>query len=120
MILATGAHPADSAALAARVLVEDAHIGETYTLTGPTAVDSEKQARLIAIGRPFRFAALSPTNARAFVVSSDGHGDPGAIIDAIAGANVAGPQLCQTVDRPLNRPPRSSGDWAVQHAGDFQ
>jgi uncharacterized protein YbjT (DUF2867 family) len=52
---------ADIAAVAARVLLEDGHVGKKYELTGPQPVKRADLARLIgeAIGRDVYFEELT-------------------------------------------------------------
>src|SRR3569623_213068 len=54
------------ATVAARVLVEDGHIGRDYVLTGPESLSQAEQVRIIGtvLGRPVRFEELSPAEFR--------------------------------------------------------
>ena len=56
----------DLATVAARVLVEDGHIGRDYVLTGPESLSQAEQVRIIGtvLGRPVRFEELSPAEFR--------------------------------------------------------
>ncbi len=56
----------DVAAVAARTLVEDGHVGGDYVLTGPEALTQAEQVRVIGevLGRPLRFEELTPAEFR--------------------------------------------------------
>lgn len=57
--------PRDIAEVAARALTEPGHEGRTYALTGPEPITPEEQTRQLAeaLGRPLRFAELTPEQA---------------------------------------------------------
>jgi uncharacterized protein YbjT (DUF2867 family) len=62
----------DLAAVAAKVLTEDGHVGKVYTLTGPEAVTNAQVARLLSevLGREIRYINLTPDQLRSALLSS--------------------------------------------------
>jgi len=60
-------HPADMAAVAVRALVDDAHAGATYRVTGPESLTLREQVEQIGmvLGRPLRYEEITPEEARA-------------------------------------------------------
>jgi uncharacterized protein YbjT (DUF2867 family) len=111
----------DVAAVAARVLIEDGHVGKKYELTGPEAIKRVDLARLIgaAIGRDVRFeeqtreealAALSPT----MDMYAEWH------IDGL-GLMVDHPQTpVRTVEEITGRPATTFAEWVARHAANFR
>ncbi|MEW1616486.1 MULTISPECIES: NAD(P)H-binding protein [unclassified Streptomyces] len=98
----------DIAAVAA--LVEDKHVGETYELSGPSAVTIGEAAAIIAgaTGRPVRYTAVTPED---FVAELVAEGWPEA--DAEDYADAVGPirrdmdsHLSDGLERALGRPAR--------------
>lgn len=59
-------HERDVAAVAVRALCEDGHRGREYVLTGPESLTQREQVEILgdAIGRPLRFDAQTPEEAR--------------------------------------------------------
>ncbi|MEU0530584.1 NAD(P)H-binding protein [Amycolatopsis tolypomycina] len=57
----------DIAAVAARVLTTDGHVGATYVLSGPAAISQREQAETLAsvLGKDIRFRELTPDEQRA-------------------------------------------------------
>ncbi|WP_206790349.1 NAD(P)H-binding protein [Amycolatopsis sp. MtRt-6] len=57
----------DIAAVAARVLTTEGHIGATYVLSGPEAISQRRQVETLAsvLGREIRFRELTPDEQRA-------------------------------------------------------
>lgn len=83
--------PQDVAAVAAIALSGPRHTGKILALTGGERLGSEAQVRILGevLGRALRFEALPLDVLREFVrQSSEGHGDPDAIIKAVSGPNV--------------------------------
>lgn len=110
----------DIAAVAARVLVDDAHAGGDYVLTGPESLSQREQVRIIGdvIGRPVQFHELSPEEFRREAV-----GWPPPVVDMLLGAWKA------TLGRPafvtssvldiLGSAPHTFHEWAADHAAAF-
>jgi len=115
----------DIAAVAARVLTQSGHDGESYVLTGPEALSYHDVARILSevVGRSVTYEALSLEEARERMTRA---GDPSWSIEgllALAGYQRAGGPTAvvhDTVQRILGRPPRSLAEFARDHAPDFR
>lgn len=61
----------DVAAVAAKVLTEDGHVGKVYTLTGPEALTNAQVAQIMSevLGREIRYVNLSPEQLRPTLLS---------------------------------------------------
>ncbi|SHE98169.1 NAD(P)H-binding protein [Streptoalloteichus hindustanus] len=110
----------DIAAVAVAALTEDGHAGQTYELSGPTAVTIAEVAALIAkaTGRAVRYVPLSVEE---FVAELVAQGWPKA--DADDYADVIGPirrgmdsHLSDGVVRALGRPPRDFAQFVAEAA----
>jgi uncharacterized protein YbjT (DUF2867 family) len=111
----------DIAAVAARVLLEDRHIGKKYELTGPEAVKRADLARLIgeAIGREVRFEELTREEALAELRPSMGEYAEW-YVDGI-GMLVDHPQPpVRTVEEITGRPATTFAQWVARYADHFR
>lgn len=115
--------PADIAACAAAVLLEDGHEGQAYPLTGPELISARDQAAALGelLGREIGITEIPPQDARQHMTRA---GTPAPIADAvlatlaIAGTG-PGSRLQPTVRQVAGRPPRTFRDWATRHATAF-
>lgn len=115
-------HQRDIAEAALAALVDPAHHGRSYLLTGPEALDQYDKVRLIgdATGRELSFVEVEPEQIRRAML---GQGLPEEVPDRMLGsladyAAAPGPST-DTVERLLGRPARSFGRWAAENAGAF-
>jgi len=111
----------DIAAVAARVLIEDGHVGKKYELTGPEALKRADLARLIgqAIGRDVRFEELTREQAIEALWPSMGEWAAW-YVDGLAQL-VDSPQMpLPTVEKITGRPATTFAQWAARHAADFR
>jgi uncharacterized protein YbjT (DUF2867 family) len=113
--------PRDVAAVAARALVDDAHVGATYQLTGPQVIGRPEQVAAIgaAIGRGLRFEAVPVQEARAQMLAD---GRSPALVDALLSAaeiRSASTLVTSTVADLTGEPPRSFPQWARDHRAAF-
>lgn len=118
-------HEADIAEVAAEALLTDAHIGATYTLTGPVKVTQAQQVQAIAtaIGEPIRFEELDPSAAREYWIRA---GLPAEFADwmlelradSVNGSGALPPT--DTFQRITGRTPRGFAQWAGDHRADFR
>ncbi|NUP06201.1 MAG: SDR family oxidoreductase [Polyangiaceae bacterium] len=115
--------PRDVAAVAADALTSNAHEGKAYTLTGPEAVDTHEQLRIIgrALGRDVhgRDVDLETLQRRARDA-----GVPEAFVAAMVEglAFVRDDKASETTDaveRILGRPPRSFAEWVRDNLSAF-
>jgi uncharacterized protein YbjT (DUF2867 family) len=114
--------PRDIAAVAARVLTDDAHVGATYGLTGPEVISRPEQVRAIgaAIGRELRFEEVPVRDARAQMLAD---GRPPALVDALLSAaenRSASTLVTSEVEDLTGKPSRSFPQWALDHREAFR
>jgi len=116
-------HERDLADVAIKALTTDGHAGQTYELTGPSAITQIEQVQEIAkaIGRSLRWTEQPPEEARTQLIAE--WGNPG-FVDAALGhwaSLVATPEpVTDTVERVTGKPARTFAQWAVDHADDFR
>ncbi|SPL94665.1 Oxidoreductase [[Actinomadura] parvosata subsp. kistnae] len=114
--------PRDIAAVAARTLADDAHLGATYQLTGPQTISRPEQVEAIgaAIGRELRFEEVPVQDARAQMLAD---GRPPALVDALLSAaenRSASTLVTSTVAELTGEAPRSFQQWARDHRDAFR
>jgi uncharacterized protein YbjT (DUF2867 family) len=112
----------DIAAVAARVLADDRHIGASYVLTGPQAISHAGQVSVIGevLGRQIRFLEMSPDEFRRDMAGRA----PAAAVDMLLNAwqAASGHPAYQTstVADILERPALTFQQWVADHAEDFR
>jgi (4-alkanoyl-5-oxo-2,5-dihydrofuran-3-yl)methyl phosphate reductase len=116
--------PADVAACAAAVVLEDGHEGQAYPLTGPELISARDQAATLGevLGREIGITEIPPEAARQRMIQA---GTPAQIADAVlatlAGAGTGpGARTEPTVRELTGFPPRTFRDWATRHAAAFR
>jgi uncharacterized protein YbjT (DUF2867 family) len=116
-------HERDVAAVAARALVNPAHAGHSYVLTGPQSLTQREKVRLIgeAIGKELSFEELPPEQLRQAMLAQ---GLPEDVPDRLLGsladyAKQPGPSS-DTVEQVLGRPALTFAEWAAEHADAFR
>ncbi|EOD66718.1 nucleotide-diphosphate-sugar epimerase/NmrA family protein [Amycolatopsis vancoresmycina DSM 44592] len=114
--------PEDIASVAAAALVDPAHEGRTYELTGAAAVSPRDQAAAIgeAVGEPVRFVPRTREEARAALLGFMPPHVADATLDILGSPTAAEQQVSPDVSRVLGRPPRSFAEWASRFAGAFK
>jgi uncharacterized protein YbjT (DUF2867 family) len=111
----------DVAAVAARTLYEDGHVGGDYVLTGPESLSQAEQVSIIGdvLGRRIGFEELSPDEFRSETEGSW----PRPVVDMLLaawGATIGRPAfVTSTVSGILGSAPRSFRQWAAGHAAAF-
>jgi uncharacterized protein YbjT (DUF2867 family) len=111
----------DIAAVAARVLLEDGHVGKKYLLTGPEAIKRADMARQIgeAIGRDVRFEEQPYDEALVALTAS--MGDYGRLYLEGLVQMVDHPFLpVRTVEEVTGRTATTFAQWAIKHADEFR
>src|SRR5215207_6966753 len=112
----------DVAAVAARTLYQDGHVGGDYVLTGPESLSQAEQVRIIGdvLGRRIPFAELSPDDFRR---ETEGRW-PRPVVDMLLaawGATMGRPAfITSTVSDILGSAPRSFRQWVADHAAAFR
>ena len=111
----------DVAAVAARTLYKDGHVGGDYVLTGPDSLSQEDQVSIIGdvLGYRIKFEELSPAD---FQRETEGSW-PRPTVDMLLaawGATLGRPAfITSTVFDILGSPPRSFRQWVSDHASAF-
>lgn len=114
-------HEADIAAVAAIALLDNAHIGKIYPMTGPQALTRAAMLATIgvAIGRELSYVEIT---AEAFARQMAQYMPAGVIkmlldywSDTVAAPDVP----LRTVEDITGRPARTLATWAVDHRADF-
>jgi uncharacterized protein YbjT (DUF2867 family) len=111
----------DIAAVAARVLLEDGHIGKKYLLSGPEAIKRVDIVRQIgqAIGRDLRFEEL--THEQAIAALTPGMGEYAQwYVDGLAQLADHPPAPSPMVEAITGRPATTFAQWAAKHAAAFR
>jgi (4-alkanoyl-5-oxo-2,5-dihydrofuran-3-yl)methyl phosphate reductase len=116
--------PADIAAAAATVLLDDSHNGRAYPLTGPEPISAADQARILgtALSREIGVTEIPPEAARQQMIQA---GTPGPVADAVlatlAGAGRGpGARDLHTIAELTGQPARPFRDWAIRHLAAFR
>jgi len=116
-------HERDIAAVSVRALLDAAHAGHTYVLTGPQSLSQRDKVRLIgeAIGREVLWEEISPQQVREAMLAQ---GLPVEIPDRLLGylaSRVGQPGPSSTdVEQVLGRPALTFAQWAAEHAVAFR
>lgn len=114
-------HEVDVAAVATTALVEDGHLGCSYELTGPEALDQAEQVTLIAqaTGREIRFEETTPEAAKAELTRFMPEDVVDMVLKYLADSENVPPLILPTVERVTGRPATPFRRWARDHASDF-
>jgi uncharacterized protein YbjT (DUF2867 family) len=113
--------PYDIAAAAALALVDGAHQGRVYRLTGPEPLLPADRARILGevLGRPLQLVPQPDDEARAAMLAAM----PAKYVDAFFRFYVDGTLdesvVLPTVAEVCGRPPRTFAEWARLHAAEF-
>ncbi len=116
-------HERDIAAVSARALLDAAHAGHTYVLTGPQSLSQRDKVRIIgeAIGHEVLWEEISPQQVREAMLAQ---GFPMELPDRLLGylaSRVGQPGPSSTdVEQVLGRPALTFAQWAAEHAAAFR
>ncbi|WP_031066717.1 NAD(P)H-binding protein [Streptomyces sp. NRRL WC-3742] len=111
----------DVAAVAARTLHHDGHVGGDYVLTGPESLTQAAQVKAVgdALGRRIAFEEMTPDEFRSL---SEGSA-PAPVVDMLLAAWSAAvgqpAYVTTTVADILGTAPRTFHRWAADHAAEF-
>jgi uncharacterized protein YbjT (DUF2867 family) len=111
----------DVAAVVARTLYQEGHVGGDYVLTGAESLSQAEQVSIIGdvLGRPIRFEELSPDEFRSETEGSW----PRPAVDMLLAAwraTIGHPAfVTSTLFEILGSPPRSFRQWVADHATAF-
>ena len=112
----------DIAAVAARALVDERHVGGDYVLTGPESLSQAAQVSAIGavLGRQIAFEELSPEEFRRETAGIW----PAPVVDMLLaawGATIGRPAfVTSTVSDIVGSPPRTFREWVADHAAVFR
>jgi uncharacterized protein YbjT (DUF2867 family) len=114
--------PLDIAAVATEALVDSAHQGQVYRLTGPASLlPSEQVATLAAVlGRNLRFEAQTDAEARAEMSANMPAEYVDAFFNYFADGAYDDSAVLPTVQELTGRAPRTFEQWAIAHADAFR
>lgn len=116
-------HERDIAAVAAAVLVEGGHGGETLAITGPEAITLRDKVAILsaAIGTDVGFVELTVDQARA-KWRGDGMGEETIefLVDALGNTPEVGYTAVPTVKEITGRDARGFAQWAAENAAAFR
>jgi uncharacterized protein YbjT (DUF2867 family) len=116
-------HNLDVAAVSARTLVDDAHAGHTYVLTGPQSLTQCDRVRLIgeAIGKQVHWEEISPQQVREAMLAQGVPEDvPDRLLGYLASLDQQPGPSSTDVSQVLGRPAFTFAEWAVEHAAAFR
>ncbi|MCP3097924.1 NAD(P)H-binding protein [Myxococcus sp. K15C18031901] len=114
--------PADIAAVAARVLLEEGHAGKVYELTGPVAISPRQQAAVIseALGAPLRFMEWSREEALAMMRRFMPEPVAEGTLDILGTPTDDERRISPDVERVLGRPANPFSAWVGRNVAAFR
>ncbi|MGZ3664629.1 MAG: NAD(P)H-binding protein [Ktedonobacterales bacterium] len=116
-------HERDVAAVSALALMDAAHAGRTYVLTGPQSLTQRDKLSLIskAIGRDIPWVEVAPEQFRQAMLAQGLPEDvPDRVIGYWADRVLQPGPTSDTVEQLLGRPALTFAEWALEHAAAFQ
>ena len=116
-------HERDVAAVAARALVNPAHTGHSYVLTGPQSLTQRDKVRLIgeAIGKALSFEELPPEQLRQAMLAQGLPEDvPDRLLGSLADDAKQPRPSSNTVEQVLGCPALTFAELAAEHATAFR
>ena len=114
--------PADIGAVTASALLDPAHEGRSYVLSGPEALTPADRVRILgdALGRELRFEAQPDDEARAQMSAEMPIEYVDAFFDFYVDGSLDESQVLPTVHAVLGRAPRAFEQWAAAHVEAFR
>jgi uncharacterized protein YbjT (DUF2867 family) len=111
----------DIASVAVRVLLEDAHAGAEYVLTGPQSLTQSEQISTIgcAIGRSLRIEEISPQEAEREWAATWPAPAVKMLLQSWSAAIGQPAYVTNSVAEVAGKPARTFFDWATDHARAF-
>ncbi|WP_157244339.1 DsbA family protein [Nonomuraea typhae] len=114
-------HEADLAAVGVRALLDDAHVGAAYAVTGPRVHTQQERVRIIGevIGRPLRFEEVPAEEAKAgFAAWLPPEAVDATFTEMLTMTAEAEP-VSTAVEELTGRPARTYREWVLDHRDDF-
>ncbi|MDQ7808333.1 NAD(P)H-binding protein [Amycolatopsis sp. A133] len=115
-------HERDIADVAARILIDGSHDGESLALTGPEPLSFREQAEVLAdvLGRPLRVEELTEDQAIERMLALGWPPDvPKSVLGAWARTSREPSLVTDLVREVTGNPPRKFHQWAEDHRTDF-
>ncbi|WP_405448762.1 NAD(P)H-binding protein [Streptomyces achromogenes] len=111
----------DIAAVAARALLDDEHVGLAYELTGPQSLTQVERVRILGevLGRELRFEELTPEAARERMTRHLEAETVDSLLRMFARQAGTTVPVSTAVEDVTGRPAHTYAEWAAHHAGDF-
>jgi len=116
-------HNRDVAAVSALALVDAAHAGHTYVLTGPQSLTQRERVRQIgaAIGKEVPWMEIPPQQVRESMLAQGLPADvPDRLLGYLASLDQQAGPTSTTVEQVLGRPALPFAQWAAEHAAAFR
>ena len=115
-------HERDIAAVAARTLSDDAHVGKDYVITGPQSLTQFEQVGIIGevIGRRLRLEEISPEEAQCELLTIMPAPVIRMLLNAWAAAIGQPAYVTSGVAEITGTPARTFRDWVSDHAAEFR
>ncbi|WP_212908122.1 SDR family oxidoreductase [Streptomyces sp. TS71-3] len=116
-------HEADLAAVTARALLDDAHVGTAPVLTGPAGLTQAEQVAVIGrvAGVAARYEEISPEEAVEAMATAHFPAEVARqLVDGMGELVGAEPDITGEVERVAGRPAKTFEEWATEHAAAFR
>ncbi|MEU8697059.1 NAD(P)H-binding protein [Streptomyces sp. NPDC048680] len=115
-------HERDMAEVSVRALLDDAHRGATYRITGPESLSQQRQVELIAdaLGEPVEVVRISAEEYRTELLKHLPAPIADTVISYQAGQDGTPQPTHDDVRSVLGRPATPFAQWAADHAEDFR
>ncbi|MFF1921954.1 SDR family oxidoreductase [Streptomyces sp. NPDC058221] len=115
-------HERDMAEVSVRALLDDAHRGATFSITGPESLSQQRQVELIsdALGEPVEVERISAQEYRAELLNHLPAPIADTVISYQAGQDGTPQPTRDDVRVVLGRPATGFAQWAADHAADFR
>lgn len=112
----------DIAAVAARALLDDEHLGQAHELTGPQSLTQVERVRILGevLGRELRFEELTPEEARERMTRHLEAETVDSLLRMFARQSGTTVPVSTAVPDVTGRPAHTYAEWAAHHAGDFR
>ncbi|GIG62288.1 nucleotide-diphosphate-sugar epimerase [Longispora fulva] len=112
----------DIAEVAVRALLDDGHVGEAYTLTGPASLTQTDRVRILGevLGRELRFEELTPERAREEMAAFMPAGVAEVLVRLLASASGTTAEIEPAFERITGRAGGTYARWVARRAADFR
>ncbi|HVV10090.1 NAD(P)H-binding protein [Amycolatopsis sp.] len=112
----------DIAAVVAQALLDEAHAGQIYRLSGPESLTVAQRVRIIGdvLGQEVRFEEQDPAEARRQMVTYMPEPIVDTLLSTFEGLVGTTAPVLPDVERVTGRPPFTYASWVAHHAADFR